>query len=139
MRLDDNASVVVTCSVGGAVGLLRLEDAMHRADRALYAAKQAGRNRTVLDGDAYAEAVDEPEELRLARTMAIAASLREDASSLHWQQVAELAARSPAGSTWRPRSWPAASWAASCTTSARSRCPRACCSSAARSTPTSGR
>ena len=51
-----------------------------------------GRNRTVLDGDAHAEAVDEPEELRLARTMAIAASLREDASSLHWQQVAELAA-----------------------------------------------
>ena len=46
----------------------------------------------MLDGDAYAEAVDEPEELRLARTMAIAASLREDASSLHWQQVAELAA-----------------------------------------------
>ncbi len=90
--LDAEASVVVTCSVGAAVGLLRLEDAMHRADRALYAAKQSGRNRTVLDGDAYAAAVDEPEELRLARTMAIAASLREDASSLHWQQVAELAA-----------------------------------------------
>ena len=90
--LDGEGSVVVTCSVGAAVGLLRLEDAMHRADRALYAAKQSGRNRTVLDGDAYAAAVDEPEELRLARTMAIAASLREDASSLHWQQVAELAA-----------------------------------------------
>ena len=74
---------------------------MHRADRALYAAKQAGRNRTVLDGDAYAEAVDEPEELRLARTMA---SPRACARTL----VAALAAGRGAGRRRRPPHRPAA-------------------------------
>ena len=117
--------VVVTCSVGAAVGLLRLEDAMHRADRALYAAKQSGRNRTVLDGDAYAVAVDEPEELRLARD---AGDRRQPARgrvvSCTAQQVADLAAadRRPARPA-RRRPWRAARSAAGCTTSARSRCP----------------
>jgi putative nucleotidyltransferase with HDIG domain len=64
-----------------------------RADRALYAAKRRGRDRTVRfdhvgPGDT---ASDEPPVLRVARGLALAATIREGMPELHFQQVADLA------------------------------------------------
>ncbi len=71
-----------------------LDVALDAADRALYAAKRRGRDRVVLAGEVTArDAIDEePEAVRLAEGLAIAASIREAIPPLHCRQVADLAA-----------------------------------------------
>ena len=63
---------------------------IERADRALYAAKNAGRNCVVLHDDLAGAGVLEPVAVRLARTFAISAGAREGMPPNHLEDVAEL-------------------------------------------------
>jgi diguanylate cyclase (GGDEF)-like protein len=66
---------------------------VERADRALYAAKNAGRNCVVLHDDLVGAGVLEPVSVRLARTFAISAGAREGMPPNHLEDVAELSSR----------------------------------------------
>jgi diguanylate cyclase (GGDEF)-like protein len=97
MTMPGGGARAVTISVGAALarpGEGSAEHALDCADRALYAAKRRGRNRTCrfsqLDqGDLRAE---EPECLHLAEALVVASDLREGAPASHSRQVAELSA-----------------------------------------------
>jgi diguanylate cyclase (GGDEF)-like protein/putative nucleotidyltransferase with HDIG domain len=88
----------LTCSIGAALpdaGSWAGAPLMRDADRALYAAKRAGRDRVVLASSLAAgevEAGDGPQ-LRVARALALSAAIREGAPPLHCKHVSELAAR----------------------------------------------
>ena len=73
-----------------------------RADRSLYSAKRLGRNRVRLFAELTPDdlATEEPEPIRLAQALSLAASVREGMPELHSEQVAELAGRR--GSRARP-------------------------------------
>jgi putative nucleotidyltransferase with HDIG domain len=78
------------------------------ADRRLYAAKRAGRNRVSLDADAGAGS-GEPEAIGMARALAFAASVRDKAPEAHAAEVSLLASLVasrlglPQPSVWRCR------------------------------------
>jgi diguanylate cyclase (GGDEF)-like protein/PAS domain S-box-containing protein/putative nucleotidyltransferase with HDIG domain len=90
------APLTIRASAGAALTAPSVESGsilVDRADRALYAAKRRGRDRTVSfdqvgRGDM---ATDEAPVLRIARGLALAATIREGMSELHFQQVADLA------------------------------------------------
>ena len=93
--LPDDRLLRVTASVGCALateGLWSVEAIVDAADRALYAAKRAGRNRTRLVTELTAEeiAAEEPEAIRLAQALALSAGAREGLPERHVRQVAEL-------------------------------------------------
>ncbi len=64
-----------------------------RADRSLYSAKRLGRNRVRLFAELTPDdlTTEEPEPIRLAQALSLAASVREGMPELHSEQVAELA------------------------------------------------
>ncbi len=90
------APLTIRSSAGAAIVTPNVESGsalVDRADRALYAAKRRGRDRTVRfdevgPGDM---ATDEAPVLRIARGLALAATIREGMPELHFQQVADLA------------------------------------------------
>jgi HD-GYP domain-containing protein (c-di-GMP phosphodiesterase class II) len=87
----------ITVSVGAAradAGLWSVDGLVDAADRALYAAKRRGRDKVVLINDLTVEdlVAEEPEAIRLARALALQASLREGMPEGHAEDVAELAA-----------------------------------------------
>ncbi len=93
--LPDGRLLRVTASAGCALatdGLWSVEAIVDAADRALYAAKRAGRNRTRLVTELTAEeiAAEEPEAIRLAEALALSAGAREGLPERHVRQVAEL-------------------------------------------------
>jgi diguanylate cyclase (GGDEF)-like protein len=86
----------LTVSVGAASNDPRDADPaglIERADRALYAAKNAGRNCVILHDDLAGAGVLEPVAVRLARTFAISAGAREGMPPNHLEDVAELSSR----------------------------------------------
>jgi diguanylate cyclase (GGDEF)-like protein len=89
--------VPVTASIGGALSGREHqagESLLAAADRALYAAKRAGRDRVVLVGDAGAERNDESEgpELALAHAMVATAATSPGFEESHAEEVSWLAA-----------------------------------------------
>jgi diguanylate cyclase (GGDEF)-like protein/putative nucleotidyltransferase with HDIG domain len=94
--VGDGAILSVTISIGAvrAVGELATPEAVTQAaDRALYSAKRRGRNQTRLFASLTREDLiaEEPEAIRIAQGLALAASVREAIPPLHCDQVAELA------------------------------------------------
>jgi diguanylate cyclase (GGDEF)-like protein/putative nucleotidyltransferase with HDIG domain/PAS domain S-box-containing protein len=88
--------LTVTVSVGAAGAVTPHDETLiDLADRALFAAKRAGRNRTILASQLSPEAAAsaEPVAVRLARTFAIAAGAREGMPANHLEDVADLSAR----------------------------------------------
>ena len=90
------APLTIQASAGAALLTPTVESAsvlVDRADRALYAAKRRGRNRTVrYDQVSMSDlASEEAPVLRIARGLALAATIREGMPELHFEQVAELA------------------------------------------------
>jgi diguanylate cyclase (GGDEF)-like protein/PAS domain S-box-containing protein/putative nucleotidyltransferase with HDIG domain len=90
------APLTIQASAGAALLTATVESAsvlVDRADRALYAAKRRGRNRTVrYDQVSMSDlASEEAPVLRIARGLALAATIREGMPELHFEQVAELA------------------------------------------------
>jgi diguanylate cyclase (GGDEF)-like protein len=85
----------ITISCGGVLssGGRDSEELVHAADAAMYRAKQTGRDRTLLSGDADSASEDEPELLLVAQSFAHTASIREGVSELHCAQVASLSGR----------------------------------------------
>jgi diguanylate cyclase (GGDEF)-like protein/PAS domain S-box-containing protein/putative nucleotidyltransferase with HDIG domain len=94
--LAAGAPLTIQASAGAALLTPTVESAsvlVDRADRALYAAKRRGRNRTVrYDQVSMSDlASEEAPVLRIARGLALAATIREGMPELHFEQVAELA------------------------------------------------
>ena len=94
--LPDGRLIHVTTSIGGALAgesLWSVEALVDAADRALYAAKRAGRDQVKLVDELTAEeiAAEEPEALRLAQALAFSASAREGTPEEHVREVADLA------------------------------------------------
>jgi HD-GYP domain-containing protein (c-di-GMP phosphodiesterase class II) len=87
--------IAVTASVGAAFATTTGQSAdelLDLADQAMYGAKRSGRNRTRLTGQKTATAAaEEPDTIRIARALALAASLREGAPAGHADHVAQLA------------------------------------------------
>ena len=69
-----------------------IDELVHAADAAMYRAKQTGRDRTLLAGDAARRASrTQPELLLIAQSLAHTASIREGVPELHCAEVADLA------------------------------------------------
>jgi diguanylate cyclase (GGDEF)-like protein len=87
-------SIDVTVSIGGvrADPSCSAELLVDQADRSLYSAKRLGRDRVRLFADLTADdlASQEPESIRLAQALSLAASVREGMPELHSEQVSEL-------------------------------------------------
>ena len=85
----------VTVSVGGVLAdpAGSHELIIDQADRALYAAKRQGRDRTRLFSELTANdlAAEEPEAIRLAQALSLSAGVREGVPEEHAEEVAELA------------------------------------------------
>ncbi len=97
VRTAEGLELHVSVSIGGAVGgtgLWTVEALADAADRAMYAAKRRGRDcvRLHSDLDAEDDQPHEPESIRVAQALALAASVREGMPELHCQQVADLSA-----------------------------------------------
>ena len=91
-----DTTIPVTVSIGAArasESLRTAEAIVDAADRALYAAKRRGRDRTQLFGDLTVEdfVAEEPEALRLARALALSSSARESLPKSNGEQVASIA------------------------------------------------
>ena len=89
------APVTIRSSAGVAVTGTRFESGsalVDGADLALYAAKRRGRDQTVRFDDVRSSDVasDEAPVLRIARGLALAATIREGMPELHFEQVADL-------------------------------------------------
>jgi diguanylate cyclase (GGDEF)-like protein/putative nucleotidyltransferase with HDIG domain len=84
----------VTVSIGGVLAdPERSADLLvDQADRSLYSAKRLGRNRVRLFAELTPDdlASEEPESIRLAQALSLAASVREGMPELHSEQVSEL-------------------------------------------------
>jgi diguanylate cyclase (GGDEF)-like protein/PAS domain S-box-containing protein len=94
--LPDGRLIRVTASVGAALAgesLWSVEALVDAADRALYAAKRAGRDQVKLADELTADELtaDEPEAIRLAQALAFSASAREGTPEAHVREVADLA------------------------------------------------
>jgi diguanylate cyclase (GGDEF)-like protein/PAS domain S-box-containing protein/putative nucleotidyltransferase with HDIG domain len=90
------APLTIRASAGAAVTTPKVKSGsilVDQADRALYAAKRRGRDRTVPFDQVGRDdpSADEAPVLRIARGLALAATIREGVSELHFQQVADLA------------------------------------------------
>jgi diguanylate cyclase (GGDEF)-like protein len=87
-------SIDVTVSIGGvrADPCCSAELLVDQADRSLYSAKRLGRDRVRLFDELTPDdlASEEPESIRLAQALSLAASVREGMPELHSEQVAEL-------------------------------------------------
>jgi diguanylate cyclase (GGDEF)-like protein/putative nucleotidyltransferase with HDIG domain/PAS domain S-box-containing protein len=92
---DGGHAIEPTVSVGGVLvdPACSADVLVDRADRALYAAKRHGRDRTRLFTDLTADdhAMEEPEAIRIAQALSLTASAREGMPELHCEQVADLA------------------------------------------------
>jgi diguanylate cyclase (GGDEF)-like protein len=87
-------ALAVTISCGGVLSRsgTDIDELVHAADAAMYRAKQTGRDRTRLAGDAASgSAEDRPELLLIAQSFAHTASIREGVPELHCAEVADLA------------------------------------------------
>ncbi len=94
----EGLELAVTVSVGAALAVDALRDAddlVDAADRALYTAKRRGRNQTRLYDEWQFEdfIAEDPEAVRIAEALALAASLREGTAAKHPIRVADLATR----------------------------------------------
>jgi diguanylate cyclase (GGDEF)-like protein len=97
VAVDGAGLLPVTVSIGAARagGALRsVEGLIDCADRALAAAKRRGRDRVQLFGDLTVEdlVAEEPEPVRLARALALSASVREDLPRADSERISDLAA-----------------------------------------------
>jgi diguanylate cyclase (GGDEF)-like protein len=93
VRHDDRV-IDVTVSIGGVLAdpTGSADLLVDQADRSLYSAKRLGRDRVRLFAELTPDdlASQEPESIRLAQALSLAASVREGMPELHSEQVAEL-------------------------------------------------
>ena len=97
VAVDGGALMPVTVSIGAVRAgdaLRSVEGLIDCADRALAAAKRRGRDRVQLFGDLTVEdlVAEEPEPVRLARALALSASVREDLPRADSERISDLAA-----------------------------------------------
>ena len=97
IAIDGETLLPVTVSIGAARAgdaLRSVEGLVDCADRALAAAKRRGRDRVQLFGDLTVEdlVAEEPEPIRLARALALSASVRTDLPRVDAERVSDLAA-----------------------------------------------
>jgi two-component system cell cycle response regulator len=88
-------SLEATVSIGAVLADPRgsHEEITDQADRALYAAKRLGRNRSRLFSELTANdlAAEEPEAIRLAQALSLSAGVREGVGEQHAEEVSQLA------------------------------------------------
>jgi diguanylate cyclase (GGDEF)-like protein len=85
-------AATISCGAVLSTGGSDIDELVHAADAAMYRAKRAGRDRTLLASDSSSEPVEDASELLLlAQAFAHTASVREGIADMHCAQVAELA------------------------------------------------
>jgi diguanylate cyclase (GGDEF)-like protein len=89
-----SGTIDVTVSIGGVLAdpASSADLLVDQADRSLYSAKRLGRDRVRLFAELTPDdlASEEPESIRLAQALSLAASVREGMPELHSEQVSEL-------------------------------------------------